>query len=43
MSTEKKEKLTIQKAIELKFSAIKVIQYYFPDKSVEECDYILWE
>lgn len=43
MTTDKKEKLTIQKAIELKFSALKIIQYYFPDKSNEECDYILWE
>jgi hypothetical protein len=40
---ELKEKLTIEKAIELKLSATKVVKFYFPDKSDEECDYILWE
>lgn len=40
---ENKEKLTIEKAIELKCSAAKVVKYYFPDKSDEECEFILWE
>lgn len=40
---ENKEKLTIEKAIELRFSAVKVVKFYFPDKSDEECDFILWE
>lgn len=40
---EIKGKISIEKAIELKWSAVRVIQFYFPDKSDEECDYILWE
>lgn len=42
MDNKPKAKITIEKAISLRWSAIRVIQYYFPDKSDEECDYLLW-
>jgi len=37
------EKLTIQKAIENKFTPIDWVKYYFNDISNESASYILWE
>lgn len=42
MDNKPKAKITIEKAISLRWSAIRVIQYYFPDKSDKECYFLLW-
>lgn len=34
--------LTLQHAIENKFTAIDCVRYFQPDWSDEECDYFLW-